>query len=205
MTTPLLVDIDDVKDQLEIDDQSHDSIIEGYLEVATELIEGQVGPVVPRSYTETVTLSPTIVLSRAPVISVEALTPVYPEDTAFYNSGYTYNVADYLLDPAKGILRRIPKYGYAGNYGGVSYGYGFSGLITVTYTAGRAVIPASLKQAAILFARELLQAERGSVTPVNAMGAPAEDAPMPSTGIPAIVYELLTPYLKAGRPGRGIA
>lgn len=185
-----LADIGKTKLLLNVRGNAWDDAIIAYLQVATDLIEEEVGPVTPRPVTETVKLSPTIVLSRRPVISVQSLTPVYPQDSMFYNSGYTYNVSDYLLDPAKGILRRIPTTGYAGNYGGVSYGHGFSGLITVSYTAGYATVPAAIEQAAMQFVREMLATKRGASA---GSATDPEDAP-DSYGMPRIDTQLLRPF-----------
>lgn len=195
-----LVDLDAAKELLNLPvGTADDDVIQSFLEVATDLIEQHVGPVNPQSFTETVRLSPTIVLSRAPIITVDSLAPVYPEDSAFYNSGYTYNVSDYLLDPAKGVLRRIPRYGYAGNYGGVSYGYGFSGLILVTYTAGYAMAPMALQQAAVQFVREMLRNRRRPML-MPGGGADPEDNP-DSYGMPLIAAEMLRPFRRSAGIG----
>lgn len=184
-----LVDVSDVLDQLNLSDNDAASV-EGLLDVATELIEGYVGPVLPRSYEETVTASPTIVLSRCPVISLDGMAAVYPNDAYF---GFIYDVKNYHLDAVKGIVRRIPTYGYAGNYGGTPHGgSGYSGLVTITYTAGRETIPATMQQASVLLVQEMLGERRGAA-PLPTIGTTAV-SDTNNGRLPSDIAEMLAPY-----------
>lgn len=185
-----LIQVVDVLDQLSLPDSSELTV--GYcLDAAGELIEGYVGPVLPRSYTETVTVSPVIVLSRSPVISLDAMAAVYPND-AYY--GFIYDVANYHLDGRRGIIRRIPQYGYAGNYGGSPHsGSGYSGLVTVTYTAGLTEVPEVMRQASLLLVQQMLGERRGAA-PLPAIGGPGVDVSSTFGRLPGDVAEMLAPF-----------
>lgn len=75
-----------------------------------------------------------LILSRRPVVSIASVV----------EGGTTLQTSDYEVDASAGLLHRIRD----GNYG--RWG---SGAITVTYTAGYAIVPDNLKTAARRLAR----------------------------------------------------
>jgi hypothetical protein len=106
-----------------------------YAEASTAVIEDIVGPVNPRTCTETLegradtSARNIVVLSLTPVISVTSITPQM-------QGLYTPDLAALVIDTTTGVLK-------------LSNWFPFYGPMTVIYVAGRTSIPANLKLAAM--------------------------------------------------------
>lgn len=125
-----IVTVDEVKKQLNIPalDTSQDDELGDFISSVTDVIEHIVGPVVPREVVEVHDGGkPAVVLRRPPVLSV----------TSVAESGTTLDAVGYTTSVAAGVLYRS-----SGRFAGTH------GAISVTYQAGRATTPASIKQAA---------------------------------------------------------
>lgn len=172
------IDLADVKVHLDIDesDESADVELAGFLGAAIEVVEGIVGPISPTSYTETHygRSGGPIFLHHAPVIAVQELgTPTY-----------AYSVEDLTVDTGMGAI--IDTAGYA-----------LRGNLTVTYTAGRATVPAAVRLAVLIIVAHLWETQRGAA-PLP-FGGPDAEVPLPGQGfaIPRRAEELLAPFLLA--------
>ena len=97
---------------------------------ASQVVEDLIGPVARRTITEVVTPIGGKLWLRPPVISVSSVTSAY---------GYTatYTVGDLYVDGESGVVH----YGA----GGSTFAY----PVTVTYVAGRAVVPAPIRMAVL--------------------------------------------------------
>ena len=150
MTLPLPT-IVDLKAHLNYPDPAaqddNDDELGYFLSAAIDLVEGMVGPLSPRSVTEThyAVSSDLLVLRKAPVVSLDAITgrPWAGTTTT------TFLVSDYLLDTELGIVR-------SGN------GLRLRGDYTVTYTAGRSGLPYGISLATVIIAAHLWATQRGA-------------------------------------------
>ncbi|MDG4799048.1 head-tail connector protein [Micromonospora sp. WMMD980] len=129
ITAPALriVGLAEVKRQLNIDpaDTSQDEELSGYIAAVTEVVEDIVGPVVPRTVTEThVGGAATLILRRPPLIAI----------TSVLEAGVNLASSTWAVDPETGVLTRA--------------GGRWFGPVTVAYRAGRASIPPSIRLAA---------------------------------------------------------
>jgi hypothetical protein len=141
------------KDHLNIAQNNtlQDNEVREMSEAATALIESLVGPCVPRTVTERIRVTRNyglIALSRIPVISVTSITNVVLQTT--------WLPADVDLDKSVGVIRTY----YAGAQ--IANGAYFQrGQYTVTYVAGRSVIPATFVQATKEMLWHLWTSQRG--------------------------------------------
>lgn len=193
-----LISLADAKAHLGKTSTTNDEELRLYLSAVTSIIQNLVGVVTRNSYTEIVDAKDTIVLARAPVISVDTVTifapvyaPVLPPPV-------------YLLDSAAGVLRRQPNYlwDYDPDYYGWGYGqphgnsYGYGMRLSVTYTAGRSVIPAGIQLAARMILDDLWAEKRGGM-PLPARGGDTEDViPGADYTMTNRVLELLAPFTR---------
>lgn len=142
----------------------------------TEVVEHIVGPVAPRSVVEVHDGGgDAIVLRQPPVLSV---TSVAEGGTA---------VADYILSDA-GVLYRVAGCWLPGR-----------GKVTVTYKAGRSVVPRSIAQAAKELARINWRPQQGgNYSPFD--GGASDELGQVRLGffVPNRVVEMLTPHSQAG-------
>lgn len=174
--------LSDLKEHLDIQRSVHDAELQGMLDAAVELVEGYVGPLDGVTTTEThyaVSRSLPLVLRRSPVLSVASVTDSY---------GNAYSGSDWTLDGPAGLLHLSRTGGAFGHW---------SGDVTVTYTAGRATLPTSVRMAILIVAADLWSTQRG-----NAPSAlPVPDEAGSSTGpnalpaVPPRAYSLMQPYL----------
>lgn len=176
MALPTLVD---AKAHLNVASSGHDAELFAMLAAAVDVIEGQVGPLEPRSYTEThynVSGRHPIVLRRTPAIVVTSITAPY---------GSALNLATVRLDGVGGLLY-LP-------------GSWWGGEVTVTYTAGRADLPAAIRLAILIVVGRLWETQRG-----NAPGArrqEPDDLTLDPSALPLLpprARELLQPYVLGG-------
>jgi hypothetical protein len=165
----------DLKTHLNIDlsDTSQDSELQGFLDAAIDVAEGIVGPITVRSFTETHYghAGGPLFLFRTPVESVESVA-----------NGYgPYSLVGLTADTSMGAVRSASSYGLRGD-------------VTVTYTAGRATIPAAVRLAVLIIAAHLWETQRGAA-PLP-FGVNDVDAPTPGLGyaIPRRAEELLAPF-----------
>jgi hypothetical protein len=156
-----------------------------YIDSAAEMITAIVGPLQSGApVTEThVVASGCIILRQRPVVSVGSVTRL----------GAGVDPADYELDADAGIL-------WANRAG-------FYGTYSVTYTAGRAAMPAAVRLAILITAAHLWEVQR--VPMQGEAGAPVGfgggiDAAMPTSrgfALPNRALELLRPYAHAATQG----
>lgn len=168
-----ILSLDDAKAALNLTGTSNDEELREYIEAATDLIERHIGPVIPRSVTETVSARDgRIYLSTTPVISVTSV-------TAVLNSGDTYAAADFVVSSAAGIVQLADRSAVT------------SDLYTVVYQAGRqGAVPARWLQAARVLLRHLWSTQRGSSSPGRNRGGDDYATGMAYT-MPNRVLELL--------------
>jgi hypothetical protein len=179
-----LLTLAEAKAQLDITTDTEDAELEAYIEALTAPIERIVGPVEIRSFTETVEgRSASLCLSKIPAVALVSVVPAVDD-------GDPLELSRLHLDGATGIVR----------YRGGS----FAGTLwTVTYTAGRAAVPAETPPTINLAARILLQhlwrtqygASRG-LTGIGGGDDYSVTEPIPGYGyaIPNRVLQLLEPY-----------
>lgn len=195
-----IVSLSEVKEALDITSTSNDTELQGMIDAATAVLVNHPGyrvadVVGSTSYTEWVDGgSGTIVLRHYPVTgnpTVTEYTPTAqviaaePLDTTSSFTGYGYQV-----DRTSGILTRTS--------GGL--GTCWRGRVKVVYTAGSTVVPADVRQAALVLVDHLWQTQRGGVgtLPVGLDLTDETSAPAFGVGftLPNRVRELLEPYTR---------
>ena len=196
-----ILSLAETKQSLNIYNSKSDEMVRGFIQTATALVEDVIGPVIPSQHTETVRAADTIVLAKAPVMSVVSITSTFP--------GALSLTPMYLLEPLSGILRQNwSLYGYGGGWDGPDpflsnaggYGRGpSSAFLTIVYIAGRPVVPILARQAAQIIVNSLMQTQRGG-SPMPVQGG--EQGSGPPAIVPAEAIELLAPLR---RMGAGIA
>jgi hypothetical protein len=139
---PYLVSLQDIKDQTNITNTVSDEELRGYLESATGVVERTLGQaVVKRSRTEEHQIGRgALVLNWTPVVAVTALSLV--------DGTYTWNVNDLHVTPAGVVTAPLKTAPY--------------GHVTVTYTAGMAVVPEEYGLAAKIIVQHLWETQRGT-------------------------------------------
>jgi hypothetical protein len=178
-----VISLADAKGHLNIQSTINDDELRLYLSAVTNLVEAQVGLVVPRTFTEVMGAFTSIVLNREPVISVTSMLTTAGVDL----SGY------FALNGEAGMLQLIPTtIGYPFAYRPYNFPgqpldrLYYQGLlpfyqgqpITVTYQAGRQVVPAGWQLAARMILNELWASRRGAM----AMPARGGDQEQPVVG-----------------------
>lgn len=191
-----IIDLADAKAHLRITSSGTDTELDLYLAAVTQVIEERVGPVVPRQFSQIATASDTIVLNKAPVVTVDSITTVYGQPGAV--------APTYWLDPATGLLRLTWSMGQP--IGGFSQIEGWYRpledlRLTITYTAGRDPVPASIQLAARIILEELWSARRAA-GPLPARGQDTGQVSVPGGyGLPDSAVELLRPFTRGTRVG----
>lgn len=122
------------------DDGTDDDELRYFLTAALEVAESIVGPLAPRTVTETHygVSSDLLVLREAPVVSLTSVSTLTP-----------YLLADFTVDAETGIVR-------------LAAGRRIYGDVTVTYVAGRSAIPYAVSLATLIIAAHLWETQRGS-------------------------------------------
>ena len=151
------------------------------LEAAIDVVGNIVGPLTGDPITETHygTYGAQLVLRKMPVTELTAISPrAVPGVTTT-----PLDPDDYVLDTETGILR-------------VANGGWFVGDYTVTYSTGRATVPAAIRLAVMIVAAHLWETQRGTApTPLqepefdNAGFNPGQGYAIPNRAV-----ELLAPY-----------
>jgi hypothetical protein len=180
----VLPDLDEVKAHLNEESDEHDDELQGMLDAACDLVAAHVGPLDTETVTDEVHPGgrSSLVLHRYPVVEVTA---------ASYWDGTAIDVADLEVDGSTGIV----SWGY-NTAGWFSYG---ARNVRVTYTVGRATLPAPVRLAILEVARDLWSGTQsgGGGRSFGQDFADAEPA-FGTAGRPALsphVLSLLEPYL----------
>jgi hypothetical protein len=130
-----IVSLADAKNHLNITTTTHDEELRGFVDTVTDLIEHVSGSVIRRSVVETHSgaYKPALLLRQPPVMSIASVT----------ENGTTLAATDYSLDADAGLLYRM-----AGAYLPSRWRAGVKNIV-VTYLAGRASVPAPVREAAL--------------------------------------------------------
>jgi hypothetical protein len=177
-TPPAILSLADAKEHLNITSSTHDEELRGWIEATTHCVEWFVGPVVQRTVTEvhSATVSAAVALRQTPVIAVTGVEPVL-------TSGTTYEVAEFDVDPATGVVTLLT-------------GAPIYGPLRWTYTAGRTVIPANILGAARIILQHLWRTQQGPSRPQLGVGDFDVTEPIPGLGyaVPNRALQLLDPH-----------
>lgn len=174
-----LVDLDQVKRQL--DDQSTDNAAELglYMDAATDAIERFTGPVINREVTEKVNARGTrLALTQVPVVSLDAIAPVG-------TNGLAVDLGDVDVDSDTGVITYLDGRAFSG------------GPWQVTYTAGRGdTVPPTIQLAALLLIQHLWRTKYGAPRGLGGQDDYSVTEPIPGFGyaVPNRVLTLLEPY-----------
>ena len=164
----------DAKTHLNITGSASDTELQTFIDAAEGVIAKQCGPLTLTVRTDRVSGgSEGLVLPVTPVVSITSITPVL---------GTALTLSDLYVNTTTGIV----EYTYGSSFWAREY--------DVTYTAGRATVPADLLMAVKEMTRHLWQSQRGS----GARPGSTASASTPGFLIPNLVAELLTPYRQAG-------
>jgi len=185
MPAGALVGLNDAKRYLRISSGTDDTKLYDFLDDAVAAVADIIGPVTQASYTEVVDYHGSmIVLARTPVQSVQSVM-IQP----WLGAAAIDDSAAWQVNSETGVLRRLLV-------GGSLPFFGSGSVFTITYTAGRVVVPAPVNRAILMQVADMWEAERGSMPMAGGGG----DAPPPSYSgdvgfLAPEVMELLLPYL----------
>jgi hypothetical protein len=175
-----IVSLAEVKAHLNLTSTTDDEELRAAALAASAWVESKIGPVARRTQVETLYPTPagTLFLTHAPVISVTTIAGAYG-----YTAGYDPLLA--YLDSDAGVL-----------HAGIGRTFGYYPL-TVTYVAGRAVVPAPIRWATLEYVAWLWDTQRG---PAQLSPAQADLADLGGTGafatVPRRIEAALEPYLQ---------
>lgn len=193
-----IISLADVKSQLNMSTATtNDEELRMWLGATTEVVEYLCGSMVVRTFTETYDGGmPTIALYQAPVLAVSAVTE-YVGFTAYNLTSQPYGSSTsaygFSLDNAKaGIITRRSSGSFA-----VPFMAG-AGNVTVTYTAGRPVIPYGVQAAARLIVAHLWTTRRGAMPLPASSGAETSMVPGFEYAVPVKAIELLERHERMG-------
>jgi hypothetical protein len=168
------VSLAEVKLHLNITNTTNDAELSTFIETAQQIVEQLVGPVEPRTFTETFYRNGAVLFSKMPVISI----------TSVMEYGATVSSSLYVNDGSGELLRTDGR----SWYGSAAY------PLVVEYIAGRAygALPATIawgikEQTAHLW--RTTQSQRGGRSRGDEPAAPIGFA------LPSRVREALAPYL----------
>lgn len=170
-TATQYVTLDELKTHLNITSSRDDAELFMTLSAAVDAVEGIVGPILHRTVTEQVAARcGVVVLGQYPVVSVTSL---LSNETP----------VEYVLDVESGLLSDVTQYGAS----------------TVTYVAGRTVVPDAIRLATLIVAGHLWQIQKGAASPSGGLQGDDELTITPGVGyaIPSRAQDLLTPYATA--------
>lgn len=159
------ITLGEVKAHANVTDNSHDDELDLFRGAAEEAVEGIIGPVRHRTVTETVRdPGGLVLLSQWPVLSIDSVTAEGVDVTN------TPNVAAGMVE--------VRAYG----------------TVTITYTVGRAVVPDSVRVAALIIAEHLWTTQRGQAPSVFTDEG-VQPVPGMAYSIPNRATDLLRPYM----------
>lgn len=178
--------LDDLRRHNNQTSTADDLELQNHLDAAVEVVEGLIGPIgSPAAVTETHynVSGDVLVLRRMPVGALVSVSSRVGATTT------ALTLADYELDAATGLVR-------------VASGARFGGSYAVTYTTGRAVLPASVHLAVLIVAEHLWQTQRMPGMEQTMPGFGGADG-IPDAGssvprgfaIPNRAQELLAPFM----------
>lgn len=176
MTSPP-VSVQDLRSYINDSGAAPVSELDDMLAAATEMIEAQVGPILPRPQASTIRdfNGSILVLPVVPVLSVQSVTDAAGAPLA--------TVADLDVDTSAGVIN--------------TYGRLWRDRIVVNYTVGRDPVPFSLKVAVMITAGHLYETQRGSASTRPGMLGGGTDGggevPM-GFALPRRAEELIAPY-----------
>lgn len=174
---PLILSLTDARKHLRLQGTADDEELRLYVEATTGIVEYYVGAVVRRTVTDVHHGGPAIALDKTPVLELTSITPMVA-------GGIAYSPGDIDVDTESGVLRLKGGSWFA------------RGPYRITYTAGRATVPAPILLASVEIIRHLWrtrQADRtGQVRPAG-----DDEVLVPGYGwaIPRRCVEMLTPYM----------
>jgi hypothetical protein len=183
-----IVTYEDVKAHLNLSDDRDAFELQSFIDAATNVVEQEIGPVLPTSYTETQFVGgrSTLVLNHPPIQSIQSVVEYawnLAQTLTEQPFGSSVTTLGYVFEAESGLLRRYTS-------GFPTY---FMGPVTVTYTAGRTTIPPAVRMATLVIVAHLWQTQRGT-SPLPSLGG-EQPAPVgPGGGIPLIARELLKGY-----------
>lgn len=159
-----VISLADAKKALTITSTTNDDDLRLYLGAVTSVVESIVGPILASTHTEIRPASDKIVLAYSPAQSIVSVTPTDPSFAGAF-------VGTYLLEPNTGILRRQGFYPFEPAYAfAIEHTYWYDGYdLTITYTAGRATVPAGVQVAARMILADSWATRRGAM-PLPARG-----------------------------------
>lgn len=172
-----LLTLAEAKAQLDIETTTDDVELQAYIDSLTAVIERYTGPVETREFSETIEgRSGSMCLTHIPAVAVVSVVPTL-------TSGTAVALSDLVLDAPKGIV-----YHKGGSFAGT--------LWTVTYTAGRGAVPATINLAARILLAHLWRTQYGAARGGGGADDYSVTEPIPGFGyaIPNRVLELLEPY-----------
>lgn len=188
-TPNYIVSLSDARELLRLTGTTQDELLRSKIAATTIIIERIIDEVVvPRTVVENITnVKPGrfLVLRKTPVISLTSL--------ALTSALYTWDVATFNVVSETGVLTALPT------------AWQVWGDITVTYVAGRAVIPENVQEAAKIIIQHLWQTRRGTAGTPQVEGMSTTLSPHAARGfgwgfaIPNAAIELL------GAPVTGFA
>lgn len=169
-----LLDLEDAKDQLDLLSGEDDDELLVFINGLTAVIERHTGPVEVREVVEMIEgRGISMCLTHIPALTLTSVAPTM--------GGDALDVDDLVLDAKKGVVYRK-----GGSFAGI--------LWTVTYMAGRTIVPPTITLAARLLLAHMWRTKNGSGR------GPADDFsvsdPDPSLGyaVPTRVLQLLEPF-----------
>lgn len=180
----LIVSLKDAKKQLNIplDKTSDDEEIRSMIEGITGPIEDYVGAVPRRTETQVFDGGRcAVLLAHIPLISV----------TSVVDSGTTLTAGDYEVNLTSGVLTRVAGIALLPFLPGVQ-------SVTVTYVAGRAIVPANVRLATLITLQHMWETQRPAASGPFTQGGDDFD-PRYTYSIPRRALELL------GEPAGGFA
>ncbi|MEU0716837.1 head-tail connector protein [Streptomyces lavendulocolor] len=173
-----LFSLAEAKRHLNLTDTTQDDEVRAWVDTATEAVEWFVGPVVPRTVTEDHRFAhaSSIVLRQTPVLEVATVEPIL-------TGGTSYLPADLTPPAASGVVQLLS--------GGI-----LTGPLRVTYTAGRRVVPPSIRSAALIILQHLWRTQQRPSRPQYGTGDFDVTEPIPGLGyaIPHRAAQLLSPH-----------
>jgi hypothetical protein len=166
-----IVSLSDARSALNMTSTANDEELRRYIDAATDFVESRIGPVVRRTVTQTLFPQGGKLLLDGPVISLTTVTGAH---------GYvgTYDVSAMYLD--NDIVYPAP------------YSLTFIYPVTVTYVAGRVIVPALIRQAALDYIAWLWEDQRGAA-PLPMPGDNDFTVQTPAT-VPFKILQALEPY-----------
>jgi len=192
-----VISLADAKAQLNMSSTVNDEELRTWLGATTEIVEYFCGSMVVRPYTEVHSGGKaSLALYHSPVVSVSAITEF--NGTVAYNltlqpvgsstSAYGYSVDN----PTAGIVTRRSSSSWPMPF------IPGDNNVTVTYTAGRQIIPYAVQGAARLIVAHLWTTRRGAMPLPAASGAETSMVPGFEYAVPIKAIELMERYERMG-------